>query len=93
LSTSDSEGPVPKHDPLAALRQRSVQLYSARRIFVTLGQTLLQAVMAWQVYEFTGSALSLGLVGLARFLSALSVSNDLRLRRRRRLSAHSDCSS
>jgi MFS family permease len=29
--------------------------------------------MAWQVYEITGSALSLGLLGLARFIPALSV--------------------
>ena len=29
--------------------------------------------MAWQVYELTGSALSLGLLGLARFFPALSM--------------------
>ena len=29
--------------------------------------------MAWQVYELTGSALSLGLLGLARFFPALSL--------------------
>jgi len=35
---------------------------------------LLQAVIAWQVYEISGSALQLGLLGLVRFLPALGMS-------------------
>ena len=35
---------------------------------------MLQAVVAWQVYALTGSALDLGLVGLVRFLPSLLVS-------------------
>jgi MFS family permease len=35
---------------------------------------LLQAAIAWQVYAISGSALSLGLVGLARFVPALGMS-------------------
>jgi MFS family permease len=35
---------------------------------------LLQAVMAWQVYDVTGTALSLGGLGLIRFLPALGMS-------------------
>jgi MFS family permease len=74
LSQSNPEAPPQRHDPLAALRQRSFQLYSLSRIFGTLGQTSLQAVLAWQVYDLTGSALSLGLLGLARFIPAVCAS-------------------
>jgi len=35
---------------------------------------MLQAILAWHVYELTGSALSLGILGLARFLPALGIS-------------------
>jgi MFS family permease len=73
LSESDQPPAARKHDPLEALRQPAFAFYSGSRIFSSLGQQLLQAVMAWQVYEITGSALSLGLLGLARFLPALSV--------------------
>lgn len=69
-----ADAPPQRHDPLAALRQRNFLLYSGSRIFATLAQSLLQAVMAWQVYQLTGSPLSLGLLGLARFIPALGVS-------------------
>jgi MFS family permease len=74
LSESDQPPAAPRHDPLAALRQPAFAFYSGSRIFSTLGQQMLQATMAWQVYQLTGSALSLGLLGLARFLPALSIS-------------------
>jgi MFS family permease len=64
----------PPHDALAALRQKSFVFYSISRIFATLGQSLLQAVMAWQVYDISGTPLSLGLLGLARFFPALGAS-------------------
>lgn len=35
---------------------------------------MLQTILAWQVYEITGSPLSLGLLGLARFFPALGIS-------------------
>ena len=65
---------LPRHDPYAALRQRNFQLYSGGRIFGTLGQQMFQAVMAWQVYQLTDSPLSLGILGLARFVPALLIS-------------------
>jgi MFS family permease len=36
--------------------------------------TLLQAAIAWQVYEISGSALQLGLLGLVRFVPSLGLS-------------------
>ena len=38
-----------------------------------IGNAMLQAVLAWHIYDLTGSALSLGFLGLARFLPALGV--------------------
>ena len=65
---------APKHDALAALRQRNFQLYSLNRVLATIGQSLLQALLAWQVYDISGSALNLGFLGLARFLPSLATS-------------------
>ena len=59
---------------MAALRQSNFLLYSASRILSTLGQSTLQTVMAWQVYDMTGSPWSLGFLGLARFFPALASS-------------------
>jgi MFS family permease len=40
----------------------------------SVANAMLQAILAWHVYELTGSALSLGILGLARFLPALGIS-------------------
>jgi MFS family permease len=64
----------PKHDPLAALKKPGFFLYTVSQLFSTIGQQLLWAVMAWQVYEISGSALNLGLLGLIRFVPALLMS-------------------
>jgi len=64
----------PKHDPLAALHEPGFTLYTSSRLLSTLGQQLLWAVMAWQVYDISGSALNLGLLGLIRFVPALVAS-------------------
>jgi MFS family permease len=64
----------PKHDPLAALRQPSFVLYSMSRVGAALAQRLLQAVMLYQVWDISGSALNLGLLGLVRFFPSFAVS-------------------
>ena len=69
-----SEYLPPKHDPFAALRQPGFLFYTISRVLSTVGQQLLWAVMAWQVYEISGSALNLGLLGLIRFVPALLLS-------------------
>ena len=68
------EGPLPKHDPLAALRQPNFVFFSSSRLFYAIGATMLQTIMLWQVYEISGSALNLGLLGIARLIPALSLS-------------------
>jgi MFS family permease len=67
-------GRAPGHDPLAALRQPAFVLYSSSRVGSALGQSIMQAVLAWQVWDLTGSALNLGLLGLARFFPSLGAS-------------------
>jgi len=42
--------------------------YWVAETLLSLGQEIFQVAVAWQVYELTGSALSLGLIGLAQFL-------------------------
>jgi hypothetical protein len=38
-----------------------------------VGATMLQTIMLWQVYDISGSALNLGLLGIARLLPSLSL--------------------
>jgi len=61
-------------DLAAVLRVRVFRLYSISRVTAGIGQSMLQAIIAWQVYALSGSALDLGLVGLVRFVPALSLS-------------------
>ena len=67
-------GGRPTHDPLAAMRQPSFVFYTVSRLFYAIAATMLQTAMLWQVYEISGSALKLGLLGLARLIPALTFS-------------------
>jgi MFS family permease len=73
LSESSPGDLTAKHDPLAALRQPQFVLYTASRLGSSVGNSMLQAILAWHVYELTDSALSLGFLGLARFLPSLGM--------------------
>ena len=74
MSESQPEASPAKYDPLAALRQPKFVLYISSRVFASTGQSLLQAVMLWQVYDISDSVLSLAILGLARFFPALGLS-------------------
>ena len=78
MSEASPEASPASHDPFAALRYQNFVLYTGSRIFATVGMMLLQAVMAWQVNQISGSAsesaLNLGFLGLVRFLPALALS-------------------
>jgi len=71
--TSADEALPPRHNPFAALRKPDFRLFLVARTFSATANTLLQAVMAWQVYEVSGSTLSLGILGLVRFVPALGI--------------------
>ena len=70
---SESDGGS-RHDPFAALREPRFVLYTLSRTFGVTAQTLVQALMAKHLYEITGTEISLGLLGLARFLPSLGLS-------------------
>ncbi len=69
-----SDPDQPRHDPLAALRQPNYALFAAGRLASAIAMTMLNAAIAWQVYEISGSAFQLGMLGLARFFPSLGMS-------------------
>jgi len=64
----------PRHDPLAALRQRDFALAALGRLTAATANTVLAAAIFWQVYEISGSPFQLAMVGIARFLPSLGLS-------------------
>ncbi len=53
------------------LAQRPFVLFWLARLASTMGYHMLAVVIGWKVYELTGSALDLGLVGLIQFIPAV----------------------
>ena len=53
--------------------QRAFLFFWATRIFTTMANQMLMVGVGWQMYDLTGSAWDLGLVGLAQFLPALAL--------------------
>lgn len=54
------------HDPYAALRHRDFRLYLAAAMLGTIGNEMQAVAVGWELYDRTGSALDLGLVGLVQ---------------------------
>lgn len=65
---------MPAHGTLAVLRERNFQLYLASRFCTGAALTLMRATIAWHVFDLTGSAFHLGLVGMAQFVPTLLLS-------------------
>jgi len=57
-----------KHDAYAVLKVRDFRLFLTFRFFTTIAFQMQSIIVGWQMYELTGSAWYLGLVGLAQFL-------------------------
>jgi len=57
---------APVHDPYAVLRNRDFVLYLVARFIASLAQQMLTVAVGWELYERTGSALALGLIGLTQ---------------------------
>ena len=53
------------------LQQRSFVLLWLARVAATMGYQMLAVLIGWKIYEITGSALDLGLVGLIQFVPAV----------------------
>ena len=60
-------------DPYASLRLPDFRKYIAARFFITIAIQIQAVVVSWQIYDRTGDPLSLGLIGLAEALPAISV--------------------
>ncbi len=56
---------------MGAFRSRDFRLYQTARLLVILGAEAQSVAVAWQVYQLTHSALSLGYTGLALFIPGL----------------------
>ncbi|MFM9839212.1 MAG: MFS transporter [Cyclobacteriaceae bacterium] len=61
-------------NPYAALHVRDFRFFVLSRLFVTLAIMVQAVVVGWQVYEITKDPLSLGLIGLAEAIPAITVS-------------------
>lgn len=57
--------------PFAALSHRDFRLLWIGVLFSRIGTEMMIVAVNWQIYELTGSALSLGLIGLSRFIPVL----------------------
>lgn len=55
-------------------KEKDFLLYVASRFAATIGQSLQSVAVTWQIYQVTGSALQIALLGLARFIPALLIS-------------------
>jgi MFS family permease len=62
---------MPTHTFQDLTRQRAYMRMWFARIFGTTGNQMLMVAVGWQMYELTGSAWDLGLVGLYQFMPAL----------------------
>lgn len=60
-------------NPYAVMKIRDFRLLLAGRMFATLGMQIKVMAIAWQIYELTKSALTLGMLGLAGVLPVMFV--------------------
>lgn len=68
---AEQAGEVAESGAGSAFLSRDFRLYQTARLLVILGAEAQSVAVAWQVYKMTGSALDLGLTGLALFLPGL----------------------
>jgi MFS family permease len=61
----------PRTSPFVALRYRDFRLLWLGQLVSQAGTQMAVVGLSWQLYEITGSAASLGLIGLCRFLPLL----------------------
>lgn len=68
---SPQQVPVDKHDPYAAFRIPKYRVYIIGWFLALVGTRLQSVAIGWEMYQRTGDALSLGLVGLAQALPTM----------------------
>lgn len=62
---------TPADDRFAAFRHRSYSLFFAARFLAGFAIQIISVAVGWQMYEVTGSAFLLGMIGLVQFMPAL----------------------
>lgn len=69
--SSASPSRNPKRDPYIAFRSKLYRAYTIGWFVAMLGTRIQSVAIAWEMYQRTGDALSLGLVGLAQALPTM----------------------
>lgn len=64
----------PRRDPYSALRFRDFRLLIIGRMIAQIGEAMVSVGVGWELYERTGDALALGLVGLVQIIPVLLLS-------------------
>jgi len=59
-------GEADQHDPYAAFRFRNYRLFAFGSLITLVGTQIQSVAIAWEMYQRTGDALALGLVGLVQ---------------------------
>jgi MFS family permease len=70
-SSTPSPGPGSGRDPYAAFRSQAYRAYTIGWFIAMLGTRIQSVAIGWEMYQRTGDALSLGLVGLAQALPTM----------------------
>lgn len=66
--------PGARRDPYAALRFRDFRLLIIGRFIAQVGEMMVSVAVGWELYERTGDALALGLVGLVQIVPVMLLS-------------------
>lgn len=61
-------------DPYAALRFRDFRLFIGGRLAAQMGEMMISTAIGWELYERTGDAFALGLVGLVQVIPVITLS-------------------
>jgi MFS family permease len=64
---------MPAEARFSAFRHRSYRLFFAARFLAAFATQIISVAVGWQMYDQTGSALYLGLIGLFQFLPSLAL--------------------
>ncbi len=70
---NNTEPEFQKKDPYAALRIPEFRSFIAMRFFLTIGYQIQAVTIGWYIYSLTKDPLSLGLIGLAEAIPAITI--------------------
>lgn len=70
-NSTEPQRPLARHDPFAALRIPTYRFFLIGWFIALIGTRIQSVAIGWEMYERTGEALALGLVGLAQALPTM----------------------